>query len=68
MSYEETTRRLENPINKILMIDSPKDWKEVHDYIETFSGEDKAVATVIAGMVWNLAHQQVENFIEAQNK
>ena len=68
MSYEETTRRLENPINKILMIDTPKDWKEVHDYIETFSGEDKAVATVIAGKVWNLAHQQVENFIAAQNK
>jgi len=63
----QTPHGIKNPINKVPMIDSPKDWGEIHDYIERFTTEDRAFATVIAGMVWNLAHEQVEDLIETEN-
>tara|TARA_B100001057_G_scaffold465239_1_gene521186 strand:- start:3923 stop:4174 length:252 start_codon:yes stop_codon:yes gene_type:complete len=64
----QTPHGVKNPINKVPMIDSPKDWGEIHDYIERFTTEDRAFATVIAGMVWNLAHEQVEELIKTENK
>ena len=63
----QTPQGIKNPINKIPMIASTKDWGEIHDYIERFTTEDRAFATVIAGMVWNLAHEQVEDLIETEN-
>ena len=65
---QTTPHGVKNPINHIPMIDSPKDWGEIHDYIERFTTEDRAFATVIAGMVWNLAHKQVEELIKTENK
>ena len=66
----QTPHGIKNPINKVPMIDSPKDWGEIHDYIERFTTEDggvRAFVIVIAGMVWNLAHEQVEDLIETEN-
>ena len=62
----ETPHGLQNPINKLPMIHTPKDWSEIQDRIESFITEDKASATVLAGMVWNLAHEQVEDLIETE--
>jgi len=68
MSYEQTPHGLNNPINKVPMIHTPKGWAEIHDYIERFTTEDRAFATVIAGMVWNLSHELVEDLIETENR
>ncbi len=34
---------------------TPADWKELHDWIDAHSPEDRAHLTVAAVMAWNLA-------------
>ena len=64
----QTPHGLQNPIQKALMFNTPKDWNEIHHYLEQLTGDEKTVATVVAGTVWNLAHKLVEDMIETENE
>ena len=46
---------------------TPEDWDEMYHYIGQYSGSEKTVAAVVAGMVNNLSHKLVEDLIAGEH-
>lgn len=59
---------MENPIPKSNLFYTPENLQELMDYIEDFSGSDKALAYTIAMMTMNACSQMVDNMMEETNE
>lgn len=55
---------MENPIPKSNLFYTPENLQELMDYIEDFSGSDKALAYTIAMMTMNACSLVVDKMIE----
>lgn len=52
---------------RVPMVHTPKDMDELMDYLDSYSGPERALAYIIASMTWNLAMKQVdEGLIKAE--
>ena len=58
----------ENPLGKNEMFATPKDMDALMAYCERFTGQERVVAFVAAGMAWNLAHHMVNEAMKETSK
>jgi hypothetical protein len=61
----EEGKQMNNPITKCELFHTPDSMKELQDYIERFTGSERAIAYTIMGITWNLAAKVIDDDIEA---
>ena len=66
-TMSQTPQGIKNPIKKDGAFHTPEDWDEMYHYIGQYSGSEKTVAAVVAGMVNNLSHKLVEDLIAGEH-
>ena len=57
---------MNNPLEHNAMFATPKDMEALMQYCERFTGQERAVAFIGAGMAWNLAHKMVEEALKEE--
>jgi hypothetical protein len=58
----------ENPIGHNGMFATPMNMDALMDYCERFTGQERVIAFVTAGMALNLAHKMVEEAMKGESK
>jgi len=58
----------ENPIGLNKMFATPMNMDALMDYCERFTGQERVIAFVTAGMALNLAHKMVEEAMKGESK
>ncbi len=63
----QTPQGIKNPIHFDGAYHTPEDWDEMYHYIDRYSGSEKTVAIIVAGMVNNLSYKLVEDLIRGEH-
>jgi len=57
---------MKNPIPKTGLVATPESLEDLMEYCERFSGQEKAIAMVVATMALNLAHKMVNEATQGE--
>jgi hypothetical protein len=58
----------ENPLGLNKMFATPKDMEALMEYCERFTGQERVIAFLAAGMALNLAHKMVDEAMKGESK
>ena len=59
---------IKNPIERNDMFATPMNMEALMAYCERFTGQEKVIALVTAGMAFNLAHRMFEEAIKGESE